>query len=75
MADVNVNERDSFMATPTLKSNAGDRKVRKKKNLSWLFGVYREIRPSGLLFGIARRSLVMANSDPRSDFSIHASYH
>ena len=33
MADVNINERDSFMATPTLK-NAGDRKVCKKKNLS-----------------------------------------
>ena len=38
MADVIVNERDAFMAIPTLKSNAGDRKVCKKKNLSWLFG-------------------------------------
>ena len=36
MADVNINERDSFIATPTLK-NAGDRKVCKKKTLSWLF--------------------------------------
>ena len=32
MADVNVNESDSLMATPTLKSHAGDRKVCKKKN-------------------------------------------
>ena len=29
---------DSFMATPTLKSNTGDRNVCKKNNLSWLFG-------------------------------------
>ena len=81
MADVNVNERDSFMATPTLKSNAGDRKMCKKKNLLWLFGAYAKVRPSGSLFGITRlrslfgitrRSLVMPNSDPRSDFSIHA---
>ena len=38
MADVNVKQHDSFLATPTLKSNAGDRNVCKKKNLSWLFG-------------------------------------
>ena len=47
MADVNRKERDSLMATPTLKSNAGDRKVCKKKNLSWLFGADRKICPSG----------------------------
>ena len=41
---VDVNECDSFMATPALKSNAVDRKVCKKKNLSWLFGPYRKIR-------------------------------
>ena len=38
MADINVYEHDSFMATPMLKSNTGDQKVCKKKNLSWLFG-------------------------------------
>ena len=41
MADVNVQERDSLMATSTLKSNAGDEKVYKKKNLSWLLGSVR----------------------------------
>ena len=51
MADVNIQERDSLMATPTLKSNAGAQNVHKKKNLSWLFGVDRKIRPSGSLFG------------------------
>ena len=35
------------MAAPTLKSNAEDQKVCKKKNLSWLFGADRKIRPSG----------------------------
>ena len=33
------------MATPTLKSNAADQKVCKKKNLSWLFDVDRKICP------------------------------
>ena len=33
MADVNVQERDSLMATPTLKSNAGDQKVYKKESI------------------------------------------
>ena len=42
MADVSVNERDSFMATPTLKSNAGDRKVCKKKKLSWMLVIFIE---------------------------------
>ena len=56
------------MATPTLKSNAGDRKVCKKKNLSWLSGADRKIRPSGSLFGITPASLMMPNSDPRADF-------
>ena len=56
--------------TPTLKSNAGDQMVCKKKNLSWLFGVDRKIRPSGSLFSITRKSLVMQNSDPRTDVSI-----
>ena len=42
MADVNILERDSLMK-PMLNSNAGDQKVCKKKNLSWLFGVDRKI--------------------------------
>ena len=42
MADVNIQERDSLMATPTLKSSAGDEKVCKRKNLSWLFGTNRK---------------------------------
>ena len=63
------------MATPTLKSNAGDQKVCKKKNLSWLLGVDgKKNSPSGLLFGIPRHSLVMPNSDPRADFSIRTSH-
>ena len=53
-----------------LKSNAEGQKVCKKKNLSWLFGTDRKIRPPGSLFGISRQSLVMPNSDPRMDFSI-----
>ena len=57
----------------TLKSNAGDRKVCKKKNLSWLFGTDRKIRPSGSLFGITRQSLVMPNSDTRRDCSVRTS--
>ena len=70
MADVNLNERGSFMATPTLSSSAGDRKVYKKKNLSWLVGAYRKIRPSESLSGITRQSIVMPISDPRADFPI-----
>ena len=50
------------MVTPTLRSNVGDQKVCKKKNLSWLFGTDRKICPSGSLFGINRRSLMMPNS-------------
>ena len=60
MADVNVNECDSFMVTPTLKSNAGDWKVCKRKNLMVVRCV-RKIRPSGSLFGITWQSLVMPN--------------
>ena len=37
MAYVNVKERGSFIATHTLKSNAGDRKIFKKKNIAQLF--------------------------------------
>ena len=62
MADVNVNEHDSIMATPTLKSHTGDGNVCKKKNLSWLFGAYRKIHPSGSLFDITGQSLGMPNS-------------
>ena len=58
------------MVTPTLKSNAGGQKVCEKKNLSWLVGADRKIGPSGSLFAITRHSLVMPNSDPRTDFSI-----
>ena len=42
-------------------------KICKKKNLSWLFCADRKIGPSGSLFGITRQSLVMPNSDPRTD--------
>ena len=31
MAEVNVKQHDSFMATPTLQSNAGDRKDMQEK--------------------------------------------
>ena len=57
------------MATPIFKTNAWDRKVCKKQNLSWLFGAYTKIRPSGSLFGITQLP-----SYPRSDFFIHASH-
>ena len=60
-----------------VKSNADDQKADQlvlKKNLSWLFGADRKIRPSGSLFGITRQILVMPNSDPRMDFSIRISY-
>ena len=56
------------MATPTLKLNAGDQKVCKKKNLSWFFGADRKICPLGSLFGITRHSFVMSNSDPLDVF-------
>ena len=46
MADIHVKERDSLMATPTLKLNVGDQKVCKKKNLLWLFDADRKIHPS-----------------------------
>ena len=68
MADVNVKQSHSFVATPALKSNTGDRKVCKKKALKWLFGADRKIRPLESLSGITRKSLVMPNSDPRTDF-------
>ena len=74
MADINVKQHDSFMATHTLKLNAGDRKVSKKKNLSWLLDADRKIRPSGSLFGITWHSLMMPNSDPWTEFSIRTSY-
>ena len=68
MVDVNVQEYDSLMTAPTFKSNDGDHKVCKEKNLSWFFGADRKIRPSGSLLGITRQSLVMTNSDPRRMF-------
>ena len=55
--------------TPTLNSNAGDQKVYKKKNLSWLFGADRKTRPLGSLF-----CRVMPNSGPRTDFSVGTSH-
>ena len=45
MADINIYDSDSLMATPTLKSNSGDQKVCKKKNLPWLFGADRKVCP------------------------------
>ena len=89
MVDVNIKQHDSFMATPTLKSKAGDRKLCKKKNRSWLFGADRKIHLSRSLFGItwqlgnpSLRITVWhhsakpraANSDPRTDFSIGTSH-
>ena len=58
------------MTTPTFKSNAGDQNVCKKKSLSWLFGVDRKKRPLGSLFGTTWQSIVMPNSDLRTDFSV-----
>ena len=74
MVDVSVKQRNLLMGNLTLKSNAGDQKVCKKKNLSWLFGADRKIRPSGSLFGITRQSLVMPNSDPGMEFSIRMTH-
>ena len=74
MADVNVYKLDSFMGSPTLKSNAGDQNVCKKKNLSWLFGADIKIRPLGSLFAITRQGLVTPNNDPRTDFAIYTSH-
>ena len=65
---------DSFMAAPTLKSNAGDRKVCKKRNLLWLFYADRKNPSSRSLFGITRHSLVMPNNDLRTDFSSRTSH-
>ena len=45
------------MVTPTLKSNTGDQTVCKEKNLSWLFGADRKVRPSGSLFRMTQQSL------------------
>ena len=47
----------------TLKSNAGDQKVCKKKNLSWLFAADRKIRLSKSLFGITRHRHVSNESE------------
>ena len=74
IVDINVKEYSSFMVTPTLTSNAGDRKVCKKKNPSWLFCAERKIRPSGSLFGITRLCQVIPISDPGTDFSIRTSH-
>ena len=74
IVDVNVQEYDSLMTAPTFKSNDGDHKVCKKKNPSWFFGADRKIRPSGSLLGITRQSLVMTNSDPRTNVSIRTSH-
>ena len=49
MTGVKVLEPDLLIATPMLKSNAGEQKVCKEKNFSWLFGADRKIRPSGSL--------------------------
>ena len=61
------------MATPTYQMME-IKSVQEKKNLSWLFGADRIIRPSGSLFGITRQSLVMPNSDARMDFYIRTSH-
>ena len=59
------------MTTPTLKSNAGDQKVCKKQNISHVCLVRIENSvPLDHCFGITRQSLVIPNSDRRTDFSI-----
>ena len=61
MADINVNKCDLFMATPTIKSNAGDQEICKKKNpVVWC--VQKNL-PLGSLFGITRQSHVMLPCD------------
>ena len=74
MVDVNVQEYDSLMMASTFKSNDEDHKVWKEKNLSWFFGAGRKIRPSGSLLGITLQSLVIINSDPRTNVSIRTSH-
>ena len=64
-ADINIQDYDLLIAIPALKSNAGNKKVCKKKYLSWLFGADRKNCPSGSLFGITRQSLVLPNNDPQ----------
>ena len=64
----------SLMVPPPLKSNAGDQKVCKKKNLSWLFGVNTKLCPFESLFGNSWQSRVIPNSEPWTDFSIHTSH-
>ena len=58
------------MRTPSLKSNIGDQKVCKKKNLSCCL-VLTEKSVRGSLFGITQQSLMMPNSDLWMAFSIH----
>ena len=76
MAGINVYDRDSLMATPTSKSNSGDQKACKKKNLPWLFGADRKNLSLGITVWhhLAISSLVMPNSDPQTDFSIRTSH-
>ena len=69
MANVNLANGHSFVKIKSWRP-----KVCQKKNLSWFFGADINIRPSGSLFGITRHSLVMPNSNPRTDFSIRTSH-
>ena len=54
MADANVEQRDSLIATPTFKSNTGDQRYARKIIChGWLVRIeYRKISSSGSLFGI-----------------------
>ena len=45
-----------------------------EKGLSWLVDVDRKIRHSGPLFGITLQSLVMPNSEPLTNISIHTAH-
>ena len=62
------------MTAATFKSNNGDHKVCKKKNLSWFFNADRKICPSISLPGITRKSLVMTNSNTQTHVSIRTSH-
>ena len=66
MADVNINKRDSFMATPTLKSNTGSKGMQEKKSIMFFSVRMEKSYPSG--------SLMMPISVPRADFSIRTSH-
>ena len=56
MADVNLYECDSSMATPTLKSNAGDQKVCNKKNHGCLVPIEKSVPRDHCLASLGKAS-------------------